>query len=485
MSLIHETSILEWQAAMTNGTTTSRELTLVFLQRIATYDKQGMQINAICELNPDALAIAESLDREREVSGSRGPLHGIPVLIKDNIATQDKMHTSAGALALADSFASADSFVATRLREAGAVILGKTNLTEWANFVSNDMPDGYSSRGGQVLNPYGPGVFDVGGSSSGSAAAIAAGFAVAAVGTETSGSILHPSEQNSLVGIKPTVGLISRSGIIPISHSQDTAGPMTRTVSDAAVLLGALTGVDPNDPITGKSEGQAHTDYLPFLDADGLSGSRIGVVRSTYLAECDEEELALYEAAIEKLREAGAIVVDPVTIPTENARWDRHVLVHEFKVGVNAYLKTLPADFPIRTLKDVIAFNHAHADQALRYGQELLIESDQTSGTLTEPQYLNNLLFDLEMSQKQGIDAVMNEHALDALLFPGSTGYSIPAKAGYPSITVPAGYTSAGKPFGIMLTGLAFQEPTLIRLAYAFEQASQLRVAPKMQTVSS
>ncbi|MGG4455005.1 amidase family protein [Brevibacillus porteri] len=483
MSLIHETSILEWQAAMTAGTTTSRELTLTFLQRIATYNKQGIRINAICELNPDALAIAESLDRERAVSGSRGPLHGIPVLIKDNIATSDKMHTTAGALALADSFASADSFVVTRLREAGAVLLGKTNLTEWANFVSNNMPDGYSSRGGQVLNPYGPGVLDVGGSSSGSAAGIAAGFAVVAVGTETSGSILHPAEQNSLVGIKPTVGLISRSGIIPISHSQDTAGPMARTVTDAAILLSALTGIDANDPVTGKSEGLAHTDYLPFLHADGLRGARIGVVRSRFLAECVDEEIALYEAAIEKLREAGATVIDAVTIPTENAEWDRHVLVHEFKVGVNAYLKTLPASYPIRSLQDVIAFNRAHEEQALLYGQELLEESEETSGTLTEPEYLANRLFDLEMSQQQGLDAVMKEHELDALLYPGSTGYSIPAKAGYPSITVPAGYTSAGKPFGIMLTGLAFQEPTLLRLAYAYEQATRLRVAPNMTTV--
>ncbi|TQK63607.1 amidase [Brevibacillus sp. AG162] len=483
MSLIHETSILEWQAAMTAGTTTSRELTLAFLERIATYNKQGIRINAICELNPDALAIAESLDRERAVSGSRGPLHGIPVLIKDNIATSDKMHTTAGALALADSFASADAFVVTKLREAGAVLLGKTNLTEWANYISNDMPDGYSSRGGQVLNPYGPGVLEVGGSSSGSAAAIAAGFAVVAVGTETSGSILHPAEHNSLVGIKPTVGLISRSGIIPISHSQDTAGPMARTVTDAAILLGALTGIDENDPVTGKSEGLAHTDYLPFLDADGLRGARIGVVRSRFLAECDDEEIALYEAAIEKLKEAGATVIDAVTIPTENAKWDRQVLVHEFKVGVNAYLKTLPAPYPIRSLRDVIAFNRAHEEQALLYGQELLEESEQTSGTLTEPEYLANRLFDLEMTQKQGLDAVMKEHELDALLYPGSTGYAIPAKAGYPSITVPAGYTSAGKPFGIMLTGLAFQEPTLLRLAYAYEQATRLRIAPSMTTV--
>ncbi|WP_103105167.1 amidase family protein [Brevibacillus reuszeri] len=476
----HESTILEWQEAMDANTTTSRELTLAFLKRITAHDKQGLTINAICEINPDALAIAEALDRERIISGSRGPLHGIPILLKDNIATGDSMHTSAGALALADSYASADSFVAARLREAGAVLLGKTNLTEWANFISDHMPNGYSSRGGQVQNPYGPGIFDVGGSSSGSAAAVAAGFAVAAIGTETSGSILYPSVQNSLVGIKPTVGLISRSGIIPISHTQDTAGPMTRTVSDAAIVLGTLTGVDVSDPVTGKSEGLGYTDYRSFLDRDGLRAARIGVIRSHFQAECDADEIQLFEAAIAQLKEAGAILIDSVTIPSENAAWGRSVLLHEFKSGVNAYLRTLPASYPIRTLKDVIDFNRAHEEQALRYGQSLLESSEQTSGTLTEPEYLQDLLFNLEMSQAGGIDAVVKEHSLDALLFPGCTGDEIAARAGYPSIAIPAGYTGTGKPFGIMFTGLAFQEHVLIRLAYAYEQASQLRVAPNL-----
>ncbi|MGG1659732.1 amidase family protein [Brevibacillus sp. NRS-1366] len=476
----HEASILEWQSAMDKGTITARELTLFFIKRIAAFDKQGLVINAISEINPDALHIAESLDRERAVSGSRGPLHGIPVLIKDNIATRDKMHTSAGSLALADSYASADSSVAARLREAGAVILGKTNLSEWANFMSNHMPSGYSSRGGQVRSPYAPGEFDVGGSSSGSGAAVAAGFAVVAVGTETSGSILDPSVCNSLVGIKPTVGLISRSGIIPISNSQDTAGPMARTVEDAAILLGVLAGVDARDPATAKSEGLAHDNYLPFLDANGLRGVRIGVVRSLFQDECSQEELHLYEAAIEAFKNAGATVIDSVTIPSENAQWDSYVLLHEFKAGVNAYLQTLPASYPIRTLKDVIAFNRKHEGLALRYGQSLLEEAEKTSGTLTEPEYLMNRLYDIEMSQNNGIDAVINGHELDALLFPGCTGDNIAARAGYPSITVPAGYTAVGKPFGIMLTGLAFQEHVLIRLAYAYEQASRLRVAPEM-----
>lgn len=480
MDLNHESTIREWQQAMEQGTTTARELTLSFLKRIAQYDKQGIAVNAISEINPDALHIAEALDRERAEKGSRGPLHGIPVLIKDNIATHDQMHTTAGSLALADSYASADSFVALRLREAGAVILGKTNMTEWANYMSDHMTNGYSSRGGQVLNPYGPGHFDVGGSSSGSGSAIASGFAVVAVGTETSGSILHPSIRNSVVGIKPTVGLISRRGIIPISTSQDTAGPMARTVEDAAILLGALTGVDEQDPVTGKSVGLAHSDYQPFLDADGLKGARIGIIRSHFLEKCEEEEKGLYDAAIAQLKTTGATVIDSVTLPSENTEWGPHVLLHEFKSGVNAYLKTLPASYPIRTLSDVIAFNREHEEQALRFGQVLLERSDATSGTLTEAAYLNQRVHDLEMSQAKGIDAVLKEHDLDCILFPSVQGYGIAARAGYPSVTVPAGYTSSGKPFGVVFTSQAFSEPVLIRIAYAYEQASQLRVPPKI-----
>ena len=476
----HESGILEWQEAMESGKTTSRELTVSYLQRISQYDKQGIRINAVSELNPDALHIAEALDRERAESGSRGPLHGIPVLLKDNIATLDSMHTTAGSLAMADSYAAHDAFLVRRLREAGAVILGKTNLTEWANFISDHMPNGYSSRGGQVLNPYGPGVFDVGGSSSGSGAAIAAGFAVVAVGTETSGSILHPSARNSLVGIKPTVGLISRSGIIPIATSQDTAGPMARTVEDAAILLGVLAGFDPQDPATGKSVGRVPHDYRPCLDRNGLQGARIGIIRSRFLEAFDAEEQQLYQTAIEQMRQAGASIVDPVSLPSEHANWNSLVLVYEFKSGLNAYLKTLPASFPLRTLRDVIRWNEEHAEEALRYGQALFERAERTSGTLTEPEYIAQRLYDLEMSREKGIDAVLREHQLDCLLFPHSQGAGIAARAGYPSVCVPAGYTSAGKPFGVMFTGTAFSEPTLIRLAFAFEQASRLRVPPAL-----
>lgn len=478
--LNHESTILEWQQAMEEGKTTSRELTQSFLKRIAEYDKQGLLINAISEINPDALHIADAMDRERTLIGSRGPLHGIPILIKDNIATHDSMHTTAGSLALADSYASADAFLVSRLRDAGAVLLGKTNLTEWANFISDHMPNGYSSRGGQVLNPYGPGSLDVGGSSAGSGAAIAAGFAVAAVGTETSGSILNPAARNSLVGIKPTVGLISRTGIIPIATSQDTAGPMARTVEDAALLLGVMAGIDEQDPATGKSKGLVPADYRSSLDLDGLRGARIGIVRSRYIAKYDQEEQTMYEEAISVLKEAGAIVIDSVTIPSEEANWQNLVLIHEFKTGLNAYLNTLPASFPLRTLKDVMHWNQQHEEEALRYGQILFEKAEQTSGALTEPEYITARLYDLEMSQHQGIDAVCKEHNLDCLIFPMSEGASIAARAGYPSVTVPAGYTQAGKPFGIMFTGLAFQEPSLIRYAYAYEQKSRKRVTPPL-----
>ncbi|CAM3228063.1 amidase [Brevibacillus invocatus] len=480
MTLNHESTILEWQQAMEEGKTTSRELTQAFLKRIADNDKQGLLINAISEINPDALHIADAMDRERALTGSRGPLHGISILIKDNIATHDSMHTTAGSLAMADSYASADAFLVSRLRDAGAVLLGKTNLTEWANFISDHMPNGYSSRGGQVLNPYGPGSLDVGGSSAGSGAAIAAGFAVAAVGTETSGSILNPAARNSLVGIKPTVGLISRTGIIPIATSQDTAGPMARTVEDAAILLGVMAGIDAQDPATGKSKGLVPADYRSSLDLDGLRGARIGIVRSRYIAKFAQDEQALYEDAITVLKEAGATVIDSITIPSEEANWQNLVLIHEFKSGLNAYLKTLPASFPLRTLKDIMLWNQQHEEQALRYGQILFEKAEKTSGALTEPEYITTRLYDLEMSQHQGIDAVCNEHNLDCLVFPMSEGASIAARAGYPSVTVPAGYTQAGKPFGIMFTGLAFQESALIRYAYAYEQKSHKRIAPPL-----
>jgi amidase len=478
---ITEATVLDLGNAMEAGLVSSEQLVLGYLARIATIDKQGPMLNSVLEVNPDALFIAQACDRERERSGPRGPLHGVPILLKDNIDTHDKMHTSAGSLALANSFAPNDAFLVTRLRQAGAVILGKVNMTEWANFITQGMPGGYSSRGGQVLNPYLPGQQTTGGSSAGSGVAVAANLAAIAVGTETSGSIISPATNNSVVGIKPTVGLISRSGIIPISMSQDTAGPMARTVTDAAILLGALTGIDPADPATAVSVGHAHTDYTQFLDAAGLKGARIGIPRGAYFEKLSDSERDLFDRAVLAMREQGAVIVDPVDIGwLEAGSWDSKVLTYEFKAALNAYLSSLGAVAPFKTLREIIAFNLLDPEASLKYDQKLFIEAEATSGTLTEPTYLLDRLNDLRRSRTEGIDKSMNEHELDALLFPAAWGCWLGARAGYPSINVPAGYTTEGGPFGITLTGRAWSEPTLIRLGYGFEQATNLRVPPQL-----
>ncbi|MBD8068564.1 amidase family protein [Bacillus sp. PS06] len=473
-----EATISDIQDKFATSEITSKDLVLMYLDRISRFDYSGCSINSILEVNPEALHIAAALDKERKEKGPRGPLHGIPVLIKDNIDTHDKMHTSAGSLALANSVAAKDSHVATMLREAGAIILGKTNMTEWANFMTTGMPTGYSSRGGQVLNPYGPGKFEVGGSSAGSGASIAANFATVAVGTETSGSILSPASQNSLVGIKPTVGLISRRGIIPISHSQDTAGPMTRTVKDAAILLTSLASKDEQDPITLTSGELATTDFSQFLDLNGLNGARIGIAREGYFDYLSEEKRVVMDQAIEKLKDLGATVIDHVVIPSTKADWTHDVLTYEFKTDLNAYLQTLDPSISIRSLQDVIEFNLKHEERTLRYGQKLLEEAEATSGTLIETTYIQALEKDIYMSTEQGIDYTLLEHMLDAIVFPNNIGAGIPAKAGYPSITVPAGYTPEGEPVGITFTGTAYSEPTLIPLAYSFEQATKHRIPP-------
>ncbi|MBM6616350.1 amidase family protein [Bacillus suaedaesalsae] len=476
---ILEVSIDEIQTAMEAEEITAKELVLLYLDRIASFNKNGISINAVLEVNPDVLQIAEALDTERKISGPRGPMHGIPVLLKDNIDTGDKLHTSAGSLALKNSYASQDSSIAELLREAGAIILGKTNMTEWANFMAEDMPTGYSSRGGQVLNPYGPGKFEVGGSSSGSGAAIAANFATVAIGTETSGSILSPASRNSLVGIKPTVGLISRTGIIPIAHTQDTAGPMTRTVKDAAILLNAITGKDDTDPATFKN--MIDYDYTEFLVQDGLQGKRIGIARDRYFDYLSDEEKSCMEEAIAVLKEKGATIIDSVEIPSTKEKWDYNVLVYEFKTDLNAYLQNVDPRIGIQSLADVIRFNNKNADATLKYGQKVLLESEATSGTLTEPEYINSLEQDQYLSTEQGIDYTLHEHNLDAIVFPNNYGAGIPAKAGYPSITVPAGYSSDNGPVGITFTGTAFTEPVLIEIAYAYEQATKVRKPPIMK----
>lgn len=474
-----QAAIGEIQAKLEAGELTSRELVLMYLERIAVYDQDGVKINSILEINPDALFIAEALDRERLLKGSRGPLHGIPIVLKDNIDTGDKMHTSAGSVALADHYAEADSFVAARLREAGAVLLGKANMTEWANLMSPTMPAGYSSRGGQVLNPYGPGTCFIGGSSSGSAAAVACGFAAGGIGTETTGSILSPAGQNSVVGIKPTVGLISRSGVIPVSYSMDTPGPMAKTVRDAALLLGAMTGVDEHDPATWSSEGAFKRDYTPYLREDGLQGMRIGVPREPFFNELNAEEKELMEAALETLRQGGATVIDNVVIPSANGPWNHYVTFFELRSSLNHYLGKLPAHAAVHSLEDVIRFNRDHADVALRYGQSIFTDAvTYTSGTLRDAAYLKSKLHDVRESRTNGIDYALQEHQLDALFFPGASGAALAARAGYPSVTVPAGYTPEGHPVGATFTGKAYGEPILLQIAYAYEQASQLRVPP-------
>lgn len=480
-----EMDIASLQSAMEAGTLTSEACVLWYLERI---ERINPKLKAVLEVNPDAIAIAAALDKERQEQGPRGPLHGIPILLKDNIDTGDRMHTSAGSVALAAHRAPQDSAVAAQLRTAGAVLLGKANMTEWANFMSGTMWAGYSSRGGLTLNPYGPGELFVGGSSSGSAVATAANLCAAAIGTETSGSIISPASQNCLVGLKPTIGLVSRTGIIPITHSQDSAGPMTRTVRDAAILLGAMTAADPLDAAMQEEGRIAYADYLPFLDTDGLQGARIGIPRH-YYEGLDEARAAIIERAIDLCRERGAIVVDPVALPCECAKWDWDIMRYEFKKGLNDYLAQAGPGADVRTLEELIAYNEAHREVALRYGQDTLIWSNETSGMLSEPAYAESLRLNREMARDQGIDHAVREHRLDALLFLGNEeGLDLSARAGYPAITVPGGYAETGiiaeggyttrGPQGITFVGTAYSEPVLLRLAYAYEQASRYRFAP-------
>ncbi|GIP03893.1 amidase [Paenibacillus lautus] len=489
---IVEATIADMQHAMEEGWMSSAELVQLYLERIGLYDGW---LRSILEVNPDALQIAQELDQERRNLGARGRLHGIPILLKDNIDTGDRLHTSAGSITLADSYAAKDSFVAAKLREAGAVILGKSNMTEWANFMSSTMWAGYSSRRGLTLNPYGPGEMFVGGSSSGSGAAVAANLAAAAIGTETSGSIISPSSQNSLVGLKPTIGLVSRTGIIPITHTQDTAGPMTRTVEDAAILLSAIAGADDLDEVT-KTAAQARVeDYTKFLDASYLKRARIGIPRY-YYKHLDRDRLDIVESAIDVLREQGATIIDPVELPCQGTRWDANVLRYEFKKYVNDYLANVAPSLPVHSLAEVIAYNEAHADTALKYGQDTLIWAEETSGTLTEKEYLESKRKNKERAGTMGIDHVLREHQLDALLFLGNEyGPDLAARAGYPSVTVPGGYAENGiiapggyntkGPQGITFIGTAYSEPVLIRLAYGFEQATKHRVPPKLSSQSS
>jgi amidase len=479
-------SVRDLQTAMNTGKITARALVDFYLERIEKLDRNGPKLNSVLEVNPDARKIADRLDAERAKKGSRGPLHGVPVLVKDNIDTADKLHTSAGSLALAGHVATRDAFLVERLRAAGAIILGKANMTEWANFMARNMPSGYSSRGGQVVNPFDP-KRTPGGSSAGSGVAVSAGLCAVAVGTETSGSILSPANQSGVVGLKPTVGLISRSGIIPIAASQDTAGPMARTVSDAAVLLGAMTGVDTRDKATRGSKPES--DYTAFLDADGLRGARIGVPRAWFMDQISSAERDVFEVALQAMREAGASVIE-ADIPTMQSIADTHpeVLFYEFRRDLNAYLRTVDQsrlETPIRNLKDLVRFNEARPQTMLRYGQTLLLASLAAGGTRTET-YRYTRERDLQLSRTRGIDATLQKHRLDALVTPSFWGCIISAKAGYPSLIVPAGFTAATAtepafPVGVTFFSKAWSEGTLIRLGFAFEQAAKARRAPKLK----
>jgi len=491
---LEETTIADLQTAMAAGRMTARSITQLYLDRVAELDRKGPTLRHVIETNPDALAIADSLDQERKAGHVRGPLHGIPILLKDNIDTADKMTTTAGSLALEGSIAAKDAFIAAKLRAGGAIFLGKANLSEWANFRSTHSTSGWSGRGGQAKNPY---VLDRNpcGSSSGSGGAVAANLCAAAIGTETDGSIVCPSSANGIVGIKPTLGLLSRSGIIPIAHSQDTAGPMTRTLRDAVIMLGILAGPDPADSATtaSRSRGQI-TDYTKFLDPNGLRGARIGIPRAKFYGYSDVTDKAINDA-IAVMKAQGAIIVDPANIETagkfDDSEFD--VLLYEFKADLNNYLGSLGSKAPVKSLQEIIAFNDAHKDQEMPwFGQEIMIQA-QAKGPLTEKKYRDNLAKDLKMSRTDGIDATMNKYKLDALVAPTggpawptdlingdhfTGGSSTPAAvAGYPNINVPAGF-SHNLPIGISFFGRAYSEPTLIKIAYAYEQATRHRKPP-------
>lgn len=469
---MEELTVAEISRMLAAGEISSRQLVLNYMERIALYDKSGPKLNSVLELNPDAVYIAEAMDRERAKGKLRSPLHGIPILIKDNINTHDKMRTSAGSIALDDNFAPYDAWIVKKLREAGLVIMGKTNMTELANYMSYTMRNGYSSRGGQVINPYNP-EGDVWGSSSGSAVAMSANLCALAIGTETDGSIIWPSHMNGTVGLKPSRGLVSRTGIIPICTAQDTAGPMTRTVADAAALLNIIVGEDPEDPSTWCRD--IPEDYTAYLDKDGLKGLRLGINRG-YYDDFSQEQKDIAERAYKAMADCGAELVQDVNLP--HLRSDASVLLYEFKMCLNAYLSSNP-HLRCRSLKDMIDYYGAHPQEGLKYGMSILLDAQyNTSGNCTDPKYILDKAKCQREAQEKGLLKLMDDNALDVLICPGITDCS--PISGYPSIIVPAGYSSDNMPFGITFVGRPFSEPTLIAAAYAFEQATHARKAPKL-----
>jgi amidase len=491
---LEEATLDELSRRMTSGELTARALTQAYLDRIEALDRRGPALHHVIETNPEALAIASALDAERKAKGPRGPLHGMPLLLKDNVDTADKMTTTAGSLALRGSIPARDAFLAARLRAAGAILLGKANMSEWANIRSTRSSSGWSARGGQARNPY---ALDRNpcGSSSGSAGAVSASLCAVAVGTETDGSIVCPGSSCGIVGIKPTLGLVSRAGVIPIAHSQDTAGPMARTVRDAALLLTALAGVDARDEATAASRGHSVADYTASLDPQGLRGARLGVARKFFGR--DPRVDRLMEDALAEMKRRGAELIDPVDLSKggEYEESELEVLLFELKADLNAYLAALGPAAPVRTLADVIAFNEAHRAQEMPwFGQELFLQA-QEKGDLSTPAYRDALAKNLRLSRAEGIDAVVTKHRLDAIVAPtggpawltdlvsgdhftGISSSTPPAVAGYPAVTVPAGFVF-GLPVGISFFGPAWSEPTLLRIAFAFEQATKHRKPPR------
>ncbi len=494
-----EATLVDLEQGYKSGRFTARSVTTWYLARIEALDKDGPRVNAVIELNPEALTIVDALDRERAAKGPRGPLHGIPVLIKDNIETGDRMSTTAGSLALSGSIAPRDSFLAERLRAAGAVILGKTNLSEWANFRSPHSTSGWSGRGGLTHNPY---ALDrnPSGSSSGSGAAAAASFCAVAIGTETDGSVTAPSSVSALVGIKPTVGLVSRAGIVPISHVQDTAGPMARTVRDAAILLGAMAGIDPRDPATSASAGKAQPDYTRFLDPHGLKGARLGVARKFFGGNAGADRII--EECLAEMKRQGAEIVDPADLPS-HGQYDgdeQLALLYEFKADLNAYLAGLGSRAQVHSLADLIAFNNAHRAQEMPYFGQEIFEQAQRKGPLNEQAYRDARTKCTRLSRAEGIDAALSKYKLDAIVAPTTVPATLndlvlgdgnwpacttpAAVAGYPHMTVPAGFVR-GLPVGISFFGAAWSEPVLLKLAYSFEQATKARRPPTFAPTAS
>lgn len=494
---LNEATVDSLQEGMRSGQLSARSITEMYLARIDALNQKDPELRAIIETNPEALEIADRLDAERKAGKVRGPLHGIPIALKDNIDTHDRMTTTAGSLALEGSIPPQDAFVAEKLREAGAILIAKANMSEWAYWRGLHASSGWSARGGQCRNPYALDRTPCG-SSSGSGVAAAANLAALTIGTETGGSIMCPSSMNGIVGLKPTVGLWSRSGIIPISHSQDSAGPMTRTVRDAAILLGAACGVDPRDAATAASDGRFHADYTRFLDPAGLKGARLGVARNFPFS--DARVLTLFDQAIDAMKSAGAVIVDPANLPHMDSgsvfqELPMLVLNYEFKANINKYLASLGPNAPVKNLPELIAFNEAHRDRELTFfGQERLLDSEKTT-SLDAEEYRKAVATIQRMTRAEGIDAVMDRHQLDAIVAPtaapawlidhvlgdrfdGGDSAGPAAIAGYPDITVPMGLVS-GLPVGISFFGRAWSEPTLLNAAYAYEQATKQRQPPR------